>query len=593
MNIGENSMKKVIVLLALVSTAVFAQLLSGTAAKAQSKAAAKAEAETEAKVKAEAIRMANSGNASTGTSDKKVYKTVKIGSQTWFAENLDYGGEDGDIGTCPDNEPKNCPKYGRLYNWEDAMLACPDGWHLPSEEEWQTLMDFAGSAAGQKLKAKSGWEKWDCQYTEVDDRGRKTSKSKCNSDSYGFSALPSSSKGYYGYWWTSSESYYSVGVISMQYNSESVYKGNDNKSKAYHVRCLKGEGKLPSKFVEKKNALAVEEATKKAEKIAEAANPLTTEDTGEGTILRGSTLSKKLAWLDRSAESHNTYIIEVNANENIAPHTFEYKGAINITVILRGDEENRTIRLSSNGTMFTVKQNVTFVLDNNITLMGHNQNSGSLVYIYGGILRMNAGSAITGNMSSGSEGGGVSIRSGNLEMTGGTISNNSTVREGGGVYLNGGTFTMSGGAITGNKTTYYYNYEGGGGVFVGGAFTMTGGTISDNTAAGTGGGVSIGNITSSRGVFNMRGGIITGNTAFKNGGGVFMSEWGTFSKTGGTITGYNSDKNDGNAVKDYDGTIARRGHAIYTGEKRRKETTAGPDDNLSCDRSNSTGVWDD
>jgi uncharacterized protein (TIGR02145 family) len=527
----------------------------------------------------------------TDSRDSKKYKIVKIGSQTWFAENLDYGGEDGDIGTCPDGEPKNCPKYGRLYNWEDAMLACPDGWHLPSEEEWQTLTDFAGKGvAGQKLKAKSGWEKWDCQYTEVDDRGRKTSKSKCNSDSYGFSALPSSSKGNQGVWWASSESYYGAGVVWMQHNSENAYKGNDNKSKSYNVRCLKGEGKLPSKFVEKKNTLATAEATKKAEKIAEAANPLTTEDTGEGTILRGSTLSKKLAWLDRSAESHNTYIIEVNANENIAPHTFEYKGAINITVILRGDEENRTIRLKSHGNMFTVKQNVTFVLDNNITLMGHSQNTKALVIVEdGGILKMNTGVIITDNIRSLNEnsgGGGVHVASkGTFTMNGGTISGNAA-KSGGGVY-NNGTFTMSGGTIFNNTANM------GGGVYSERTFTMSGGTISGNVANSSGGGVYGG---ANYEAFTMRGNsIITGNIASKYGGGVYVgSGYGViFTKTGGTITGYSSDKNDGNAVRDEDGIIARRGHAVYSSEERRKETTAEPDDNLSCKSHSCTGIWDD
>jgi hypothetical protein len=125
---------------------------------------------------------------------------------------------------------------------------------------------------------------------------------------------------------------------------------------------------------------------------------VTTNVTGEGTVLSGTAnLSAKLAWLDRSAESHNTYIVEVNANENINPYTFNYSGAINITVILRGVGNNRTIRLSKNGTMFTINGNVTFILENNITLRGHSQNTGSMVSVEGGIFRMNTGSVITGN----------------------------------------------------------------------------------------------------------------------------------------------------------------------------------------------------
>jgi uncharacterized protein (TIGR02145 family) len=547
-------------------------------------------------------------NTFTDQRDGKKYKTVKMGEQIWMSQNLDYAGEDGNIGVCSDNDPKNCQKYGRLYNWEDAMLACPDGWHLPDYYEWQALANFAGGGvAGQKLKAKSGWEKWDCEWTSVDDRGRTKKNSKCNSDNYSFSALPSSNEGQSGFWWAASENYSGATAIIMVYNSENVRQNNYGKSQTLSVRCLKGEGKLPDKIAAKKTALATAEATKKAEKAAEAANPLTTEITNEGTVLRGSTLAKKLAWLDRSAESHNTYFIEVNANENIAQHTFEYKGAINITIILIGDDENRTIRLKSHGTMFTVKQNVTFVLDNNITLHGHNGNTGNMVDVKGGKFEMYDGATITSNyggvyMESGSFymsggiisgngrstdffGGGVDVRNGTFTMSGGTISGN-TAFQGGGVYLKDGTFTMSGGSISGNTAA------GGGGIFITrGTFNMSGGSISGNISSGNGGGIDIdGNNHNS--TINMSGGIIYGNTARGYGGGI--AGWQvTFTKTAGTITGYNSDRSNGNVVRDDEGIIARRGHAVYVNEKWHKETTAEPEEKLSCYRNNCTGAWDD
>jgi uncharacterized protein (TIGR02145 family) len=569
----------------------------------------------------------------TDSRNGKKYKTVTIGKQIWMAQNLDYAGEDGDIGTCSGNDPANCQKYGRLYDWENAMLSCPDGWHLPDNNEWQTLADFAGGreTAGRKLKARNGWEKWDCEWTDMDDRGRMTKFSKCNSDNYGFSALPSSSEGNYGYWWTASENYSDANVVWMQYNSEDIFQGNDSKStasavqgngskstfsayslmkdknfakdidrvlknvaglsvsggsksKAYNVRCLKGKVELPSKLVAKRAAVAAAEQAKKAEKAAEIANPLTTEVTDEGTILRGSTLARKLAWLDRSAESHNTYIIEVNANENIAPHTFEYKGAINITIILRGDDENRTLRLKSHGIMFVVRPNVTLILDNNITLQGHSGNTDCMIWVHNGTLKMNIGSAIIGNtrVTSNSGGAGVHV-SGTFEMNGGTISENTVATIGGGVYVSG-TFTMNDGTISSNTSN-----KNGGGVYVDGTFTMRGGTIEDNIS-NQGGGVYRG----SSGSFNMSGGTITRNIAREYGGGVRVEGgWGvTFAKTGGTITGYNSDYDDGNVVKDDNGVIARRGHTVYVDEKRRKETTAGQWTNLSTN-DEKVGGWDD
>jgi len=318
----------------------------------------------------------------------------------------------------------------------------------------------------------------------------------------------------------------------------------------------------------------------------EVSTPLTI-----GTIVPGNNLTEKLAWLQRSADSHNTYILEVNANENIAPHRLEYKGAINITVVLRGDEENRTIRLSSNGTMFTVYDNVTFILENNITLQGHNGNDGAIVDVIDGIFRMRAGSTITGNENlnrGGKDGGGVFVGLGTFEMAGGTISSNKSYN-GGGVYVGllvgfkKGTFTMNGGSITGNTASYN-----GGGIFIRNGCTMTGGSILYNTAS-NGGGVYV-----YRDSFSLQGGTITNNTAREKGGGVFIESFGNLNKTGGTITGYASDPVNGNVVVDGSSNVlARMGHAVYANSSgKRKETTAGPNVNLSSNSSNSSSSWD-
>jgi TolB-like protein len=315
----------------------------------------------------------------------------------------------------------------------------------------------------------------------------------------------------------------------------------------------------------------------------EAVLPLT-----EGTMVPGNTLTEKFTWLDRNADSHNTYILVVNANENIAPYVFNYSGAINITIALRGDGQNRTIRLRTNGTMFTIKTHVTFVLENNITLMGHSGNNGVIVNVDGGTFKMRTGSTITGNVRTNGSGGGVYLgggsSGGNFEMTGGTISNNTASGNGGGVFVSDyRTFNFSGGQITGNTASN------GGGVHVdnrspGGTLNMTGGIISGNTAINhRGGGVHV-----EGGTFTMRGGTITGNSAKEYGGGVYAG--GTFTKTGGIITGYNTDQTNGNAVKDETGgTLARRGHAVFRTDNQRKETTAGTSLNLS---SSDSGRWD-
>jgi len=169
----------------------------------------------------------------TDSRDKKKYGTIKIGDQTWMSENLNY--EAG--GKCYGNEPANCTKYGRLYDWKTALSVCPKGWHLPSDNEWQVLEDLAGGdeVAGKKFKARSGWES---------DQG----KSGNGTDIYGFSALPGgggdSDGSFYGVgkggcWWSGTEynasrAYYR----GMLYNYANVSRSYNDKSVLFSVRCV-------------------------------------------------------------------------------------------------------------------------------------------------------------------------------------------------------------------------------------------------------------------------------------------------------------------------------------------------------------------
>ena len=89
------------------------------------------------------------------------YKTVKIGNQLWMAENLNL---ETPGSWCYENNPSNCKKYGRLYTWHDAMEYCPDGWHLPSDDEWVELKNFVDDhngdeGVGTSLQSTNGWEK--------------------------------------------------------------------------------------------------------------------------------------------------------------------------------------------------------------------------------------------------------------------------------------------------------------------------------------------------------------------------------------------------------------------------------------------------
>ena len=185
--------------------------------------------------------------------DGKIYKTVLIGTQTWMAENLNFETENS---YCYNDVPSNCETYGRLYTWATAMDSagvysmagagcghgaicnattsvrgvCPEGWHLPTQVEWKTLLATAGggSTAGTKLKSTSGW----CY----------------GSDDYGFSALPTGfriANGTYfnqgsgvGFWsaTNNNDSAWYV-YLSCSFKSADMYKGD--KYAAQSVRCLR------------------------------------------------------------------------------------------------------------------------------------------------------------------------------------------------------------------------------------------------------------------------------------------------------------------------------------------------------------------
>ena len=196
--------------------------------------------------------------------DRKTYKIVTIGTQTWMAENLNYS----DSTTypsmrkgnwCYNNDWNNCTKYGRLYSWAAAIdsvkLAtdadnplncgngkncgltgpvqgiCPEGWHLPNKDEWETLLSAVGgkSVAGRMLKSTSGWS---------------STNASTNENAFGFSALPAGYKdgsyfdyrGYFAFFWSSTD-YNNFNAYHMDLGDGDLSR--DSKYRGFSVRCLK------------------------------------------------------------------------------------------------------------------------------------------------------------------------------------------------------------------------------------------------------------------------------------------------------------------------------------------------------------------
>lgn len=88
----------------------------------------------------------------TDARDGQVYKYTTIGNQVWMAENLRF--DDGSW--CAED---TCSSKGRIYGMQNALVACPIGWHLPNLNEWNELFNSVGGvdSAGLRLKATVGW----------------------------------------------------------------------------------------------------------------------------------------------------------------------------------------------------------------------------------------------------------------------------------------------------------------------------------------------------------------------------------------------------------------------------------------------------
>lgn len=177
--------------------------------------------------------------------DGQIYKTVTIGSQIWFAENLKFK-PSGEVLNYKDK--KNLKTYGYLYISKQATNVCPEGWHLPTIAEWDTLAyyikktkkhsnddDFSSygiyyhNNVGKHLKSKTGWS----------DEGN-------GQDTFNFNALPAGMHNYDGYvgvgssanWWSIEKN-----IIMLVWKNDDLMKNAPNPFTGdvigFSVRCVK------------------------------------------------------------------------------------------------------------------------------------------------------------------------------------------------------------------------------------------------------------------------------------------------------------------------------------------------------------------
>lgn len=210
--------------------------------------------------------------------DNNIYKTVVIGDQEWFAENLKttkfrngeniptghtaeewvalMNPDDGTGSPAYAQNPEAIPEDGLLYNWfavTDDREICPDGWRSPTDDDWKELMSYAGMPS-EEVDLFNTWYGADAG---VGTKLKSTTRDMNGTDVYGFNAIPSgmrSGAGTYSrygldfFFWSATEdprvgeieTYYLNGVRRALRNSETgVIRQGNTKLGGYAVRCVR------------------------------------------------------------------------------------------------------------------------------------------------------------------------------------------------------------------------------------------------------------------------------------------------------------------------------------------------------------------
>lgn len=185
--------------------------------------------------------------------DQRIYQTVQIGSQCWMAQNLNVGtringaANQADNGVlekyCYDDLESNCDVYGGLYQWDEAMQydsfqgeqgICPDGWHVPTDEEWTVLTSLLGSNAGGNMK-ETGTVHWASPNVGATNASGFTGLPGGDRTDVGFGGLTDLAK-----FWSSTQ-YGTIGMAyfrNLIYVSGSAHRDLENIPNGFSVRCL-------------------------------------------------------------------------------------------------------------------------------------------------------------------------------------------------------------------------------------------------------------------------------------------------------------------------------------------------------------------
>ena len=153
--------------------------------------------------------------------DGQQYSFIKVNDLLWMAQNLNY---ETDGSFCYDNIAANCDELGGLYNWSSANTSCPEGWHLPNDDEWASLFKYYGgvNVAGRALKegGDSGFNALMAGYRDHENFYGKKDES--------------------AYFWSSTEQNENYASFrGMYHNTNNIGPYTYTKTDAFSVRCVK------------------------------------------------------------------------------------------------------------------------------------------------------------------------------------------------------------------------------------------------------------------------------------------------------------------------------------------------------------------
>ncbi len=162
----------------------------------------------------------------TDSRDGQVYGTVQMGKQCWMDRNMTYNTG---INYCYENNSEFCDLYGRLYEWETAINVCPEGWRLPTNEDWFWLTGEV--AIAEEVKSIEGWFS----------NGNGTNSSAFNAwpggayfDDNNFSFVTERA-----YFWSADDSQQWHALLTYENEFRATYFQNLDGDKALSVRCIK------------------------------------------------------------------------------------------------------------------------------------------------------------------------------------------------------------------------------------------------------------------------------------------------------------------------------------------------------------------